>query len=319
MIIEASKLKKFYGEFEAIKGIDINIEGGKIGLLGPNGAGKTTLIKVILGLLEFDEGDITVFGRHVKGNERDIRAKIGYMPESDAFLSDMKAIDFVAYMGELSGMPRADAMQRAHEVLYYVGLGEARYRLIKEYSTGMKQRVKLAQALVHDPELIILDEPTNGMDPAGRTDMLNLINNISSFKGKNIIVCSHLLDDIRKVADKVIIMGEGHILASGDIDTFLKKGNNDISVTIKKNDRQFEKEMKNNGLEYVKKGKSLYTVTANSDAEFLAIMSSAARSDTEIRRIQEDIMTLDELYINSIKNMENHEMDNYGKEVDESE
>ena len=191
---------------------------GAVGLLGPNGAGKSTLIKALLGLVAPDRGQMRVLGLDVRHSPLQIRSRIGYMPESDAHIPQMNAVSFVAYCGELSGLPRADAMQRAHEVLYYVGLGEARYRNDRDqYSTGMKQRIKLAQALVHDPDLLFLDEPTNGMDPKGRDEMLELIRDIAHNKGLNLILSSHLLPDVEFACDHVVVMDKGAIATAGPI------------------------------------------------------------------------------------------------------
>src|SRR5688572_11565216 len=168
-----------YGTHWALSDVSASFPAGAVGLLGPNGAGKSTMLKALLGLIKPDNGRISVLDLDVAVAPLDIRARVGYMPESDAQIPGMSAVAYVAYCAELSGLPAADAMQRAHEVLYYVGLGEARYRNVETYSTGMKQRIKLAQALVHDPDLLLLDEPTNGMDPKGREQMLALIRDIA--------------------------------------------------------------------------------------------------------------------------------------------
>ena len=190
---------------------------GAVGLLGPNGAGKSTMIKALLGFIVPERGRMRVLGLDVAESPLEIRARVGYMPESDAHIPGMNAVSFVAYCGELAGLPRVDAMQRAHEVLFYVGLGEARYRNVETYSTGMKQRIKLAQALVHDPDLLFLDEPTNGMDPKGRDEMLELVRDLAHNKGVNLILSSHLLPDVEYTCDHVVVMDKGAIAASGPI------------------------------------------------------------------------------------------------------
>jgi ABC-2 type transport system ATP-binding protein len=175
------------------------------------------MLKALLGLLAPTAGRMRVLGLDVATSPLQIRARIGYMPESDAHIPGMNAVTFVAYCGELAGLPRADAMQRAHEVLFYVGLGEARYRNVETYSTGMKQRIKLAQALVHDPDLLFLDEPTNGMDPKGRDEMLELVRDLAHGKGVNVIVSSHLLPDIEYTCDDVVVLDKGRIATAGPI------------------------------------------------------------------------------------------------------
>jgi ABC-2 type transport system ATP-binding protein len=206
-----------YGATPALQDVTVSFAAGAVGLLGPNGAGKSTMLKALLGFVVPDRGRMHVLGLDVASSPLAIRARVGYMPESDAHIPDMNAVSFVAYCGQLAGLPAADAMQRAHEMLFYVGLGEARYRNIDTYSTGMKQRIKLAQALVHDPDLLFLDEPTNGMDPKGRDEMLALARDLAHNKGVNVIVSSHLLPDVEFVCDHVVVMDRGRVAASGPI------------------------------------------------------------------------------------------------------
>jgi ABC-type Mn2+/Zn2+ transport system ATPase subunit len=189
-VVDLQRVSVRYGRQWALRDVSATFPTGAVGLLGPNGAGKSTMIKALLGLLPPDSGEMRVLGLDVRRSPLQIRGRIGYMPENDAHIPRMNAVTFVAYCGELAGLPPADAMQRAHEVLYYVGLGEARYRNVEQYSTGMKQRIKLAQALVHDPSLLFLDEPTNGMDPKGRDEMLELIRDIAHNKQINLILSS---------------------------------------------------------------------------------------------------------------------------------
>src|SRR5947207_14467870 len=206
-----------YGGNAALRDVTTSFGGGAIGLLGPNGAGKSTLIKALLGFVVPARGRMRVLGLDVAESPLEIRARVGYMPESDAHIPGMNAVAFVGYCGELAGLPRVDAMQRAHEVLFYVGLGEARYRNVETYSTGMKQRIKLAQALVHDPDLLFLDEPTNGMDPKGRDEMLELVRDLAHNKGVNLILSSHLLPDVEYTCDAVVVMDKGAVATAGPI------------------------------------------------------------------------------------------------------
>src|SRR5438445_218866 len=182
-VVTLDTVTVMYGRNAALRDVTAAFAGGAVGLLGPNGAGKSTMIKSLLGFIAPDRGQMRVLGLDVARSPLEIRARVGYMPETDGHIPGMNAVSFVAYCGELAGLPRVDAMQRAHEVLFYVGLGEARYRNVETYSTGMKQRIKLAQALVHDPDLLFLDEPTNGMDPKGRDEMLELVRDLAHNKG----------------------------------------------------------------------------------------------------------------------------------------
>jgi ABC-2 type transport system ATP-binding protein len=202
---------------QALAGVTGSFAAGTTGLLGPNGAGKTTLLKTLMGFLTPDRGGMKAFGLDPAIAPLEVRRRLGYMPEVDCHLPGMTAAAFVAFAGELSGLPRDEAISRSHEVLYYVGLGEARYRTVDTYSTGMKQRVKLAQALVHDPDLLLLDEPTNGLDPLGREEMLTLIGDIARRRQMSLVLCSHLLRDVERVCETVLVMNQGAVAAAGTI------------------------------------------------------------------------------------------------------
>src|SRR3954464_5199303 len=216
-VVTLDNVTVVYGRQQALVDVTATFLPGAIGLLGPNGAGKSTMIKSLLGFVAPSQGRMRVLGLDVAVSPLEIRASIGYMPENDAHIPGMNAVSFVAYCGELSGLPRAEAMQRADEVLFYVGLGEARYRNVETYSTGMKQRIKLAQALVHDPDLLLLDEPTNGMDPRGRDEMLELVRDLAHNKGVNLILSSHLLPDVEYACDEVVVLDKGAVAAAGPI------------------------------------------------------------------------------------------------------
>ncbi|MBL9016391.1 MAG: ABC transporter ATP-binding protein [Myxococcales bacterium] len=216
-LIDVARLAKRYGAITALGGIDAAIDGKIIGLLGPNGAGKSTLLKALLGIIPF-EGGAKVLGLDAATQGTEIRDRVGYMPEQEAYLSGMSAVELCTYAGELSGLPRTEAMQRAHAALYYAGLEEKRYQPIETYSTGMKQRVKLAQALVHDPELLFLDEPTNGLDPRSRDEMLELITELPERRNCSIVLSTHLLPDVERVCDHAVIMHKGTVRFVGTID-----------------------------------------------------------------------------------------------------
>jgi len=212
-----NNLVKRYGQITALAGVSLEVEPGVVGLLGPNGAGKSTLISVLLGQTPATSGNAWVLGLNVRRQRRDIRRRVGYVPENDCLIPGMSGAGYVYYTGRLAGMSHGDAMQRAHEVLDYVALEEARYRPTEGYSAGMRQRLKLAQALVHDPDFVLLDEPTNGMDPQGRQIMLSLISDLGR-AGISVLLSSHLLPDVEQVCERVIIMGGGEVLTRGRID-----------------------------------------------------------------------------------------------------
>ncbi len=233
VLIELAGLTKRYGSLVAVDGLDAVIDGRIIGLLGPNGAGKSTLLKSLLGLIPF-EGRARVLGIDARTHGAEIRDRVGYMPEQEAFLAGMSAVELCTYAGELSGLPRTEAMQRAHAALYYAGLEEKRYQPIDGYSTGMKQRVKLAQALVHDPEILFLDEPTNGLDPRAREEMLDLIEELPERRGCAIVLSTHLLPDVERVCDSAVIMHQGRVRFVGSIDDLRgKRGHAELLVEVK--------------------------------------------------------------------------------------
>lgn len=218
-IIETNRLNKLYGDQQALVDVDLRVPPGTIGLLGPNGAGKTTLIKCLLNLEPPTSGSATVLGHSTASQDRASREKVGYSPEQDCHIRGMAGCEYVTYCGQLSGMSFNKARQRAHEILDVVGMGQERYRSMDTYSTGMKQRAKLAQALVHDPKLIILDEPTNGLDPTGREQILQLIGSVWREYGISVMVSSHLLHDVERICDSVIIIANGRILEHETIQT----------------------------------------------------------------------------------------------------
>ena len=231
--VRLDKVSVVYGRNQALKDVSAVFPKGAVGLLGPNGAGKSTMLKALLGFLTPTKGRLEVLGLNVAEKPLEIRARLGYMPESDGHIPGMNAVTFVAYCGQLAGLPQTDAMQRAHEVLYYVGLGEARYRNVETYSTGMKQRIKLAQALVHDPDLLFLDEPTNGMDPKGREEMLELVRDLAHNKGVNLILSSHLLPDVEYTCDHVVVLDKGTVATHGSIEQLKGPAGRVFEVRIK--------------------------------------------------------------------------------------
>ncbi|WP_298889384.1 ABC transporter ATP-binding protein [uncultured Serinicoccus sp.] len=222
-VIQTTALTKRYGSAQvpALDDLSIEVDDGVTGLVGANGAGKSTLIKILLGLLAPTSGSASVLGHDIEGSGEQIRRAVGYMPEHDCLPPDMRCIDFVVHMGRMSGLPPAPARERAADVLRHVGLAEERYRLMGGYSTGMKQRAKLAQALVHDPELVMLDEPTNGLDPAARDDMLALVQRIGHDFGIPVLVTSHLLGELERISDHVVVLDGGRLLRSEATRSFL--------------------------------------------------------------------------------------------------
>lgn len=291
-----------YGRQAALSEVTTQFAAGAVGLLGPNGAGKSTMIKALLGFVVPSHGAMRVLGRDVTRQAMEIRAHVGYMPENDAHIPGMSAVRFVAYCGELSGLPSADAMQRAHEVLFYVGLGEARYRNVETFSTGMKQRIKLAQALVHDPDLLFLDEPTNGMDPNGRDEMLALINDLAERKDVNVIVSSHLLPDIEGTCRDVVVMDKGRVVAAGPIDG-LKQGRGQIfELRVKASDglAPFLARLRAEGLECHAGDDEMLRVFVPDTKGAQDLFVVAADAGVQVRHLRPSLPTLEDVFAQAV-------------------
>lgn len=222
-LIALEQISHSYGAVRALRDLTLTLAPGSIGLIGQNGAGKSTLLKILLGLLRPDSGCGTVLGCDLLGDVQQLRRKIGFMPEAEALIPGVRGVDLVSLAGELSGMPRSQARQRAHEVLSYLELEDARYRACDQYSVGMKQRLKLACALVHDPELLLLDEPTAGLDPQGRSAMLQLLEAIAARHGKSLILSTHLLGDIEQICRQVVIVDRGRLLGVGPLESLYRQ------------------------------------------------------------------------------------------------
>lgn len=216
-VFQTTGLSHSYGNFQALQDVTLETEPGAIGLVGQNGAGKSTLIKILLGMIRHTGGSVHVLGEEVLRGGVSLRGRIGYMPEREVLLPGLSGLEYVALAGELNGMPRKHSLRRAHETLSQLGLDEARSRKMETYSMGMAQRLKLAAALVHDPELLLLDEPTAGLDPDGRASMLALMKSLASRPGKSLILTTHLLGDIEKVCERAIILEQGKVALSGTI------------------------------------------------------------------------------------------------------
>ena len=294
-----------YGKNQALRNVSARFAPGAVGLLGPNGAGKSTMLKALLGFIKPAEGRMTVLGMDVADRPMDIRARLGYMPESDAHIPGMNAVSFVAYCGQLAGLPEVDAMQRAHEVLYYVGLGEARYRNIETYSTGMKQRIKLAQALVHDPDLLFLDEPTNGMDPKGRDEMLELVRDLAHNKNVNLILSSHLLPDVEYTCDHVVVMDKGQIAAQGPIAELKGPAGRVFELRIKGDLPAFIETLRAAGMETHSTDEDVMRVFVPSTLvgqgrDQQVIFALAAKHGAQVRHLRPSIPTLEDVFAKAI-------------------
>jgi len=296
MLFDLQNVQKSYGNYQALKGITLQIQEGSVGLLGPNGAGKSTLIKTLLGLIDLSGGSASVLGYRLPEDADKIRQAIGYMPENDCYLPSMTAVSYVTLMGELTGMPRAQALSRAHETLHYVGLGEARYRKLGGFSTGMKQRVKLAQALVHGPKLVFLDEPTNGLDPQGRDEMLDLIGDVKS-RGISVVLSSHILYDVEKVCESMIMLNHGELIHFGTI-AGLKADRQKAIVEIetKEQNEKFGAILKERGFSVEQQGLRLM-VRLVAPQTVQGLLDAAIDEDIQVRRFMPAELTLEKAFL----------------------
>ena len=244
-----SSLSKYYGSIKALDEVTVTAPNRAVGLLGPNGAGKTTLIRILMGIIQHTSGSASVLGLDITGSINEIRDRVGYSPEFVPMIPDVSAMKYCTFMGKMSGLSSIDAAQRAHDTLHYVGLDEERYRPLREFSQGMMQKCKLAAALVHDPEFVILDEPTDGLDPVGRQQMLDLIQRLYNEEGKRILVSSHLLFDVEKVCDYVIVLGRGQVIATGEMSEMLLGSSEELRLIVTGNANQFAIKLNDIGLE----------------------------------------------------------------------
>ena len=301
-VVELEGVTVVYGAQRALQDVTARFAAGAVGLLGPNGAGKSTMIKSLLGFVRPAAGRMRVLGHDVAVSALEIRARVGYMPESDAHIPGMNAVSFVAYCGELAGLPRVDAMQRAHEVLFYVGLGEARYRNVETYSTGMKQRIKLAQALVHDPDLLFLDEPTNGMDPKGRDEMLELVRDLAHRKNVNVIVSSHLLPDVEFTCDHVVVMDKGRVAAAGPIEALKQPRGRVYELRVKAagDVDPFLETLRTAGLECHATEDDVMRVFVPGDAGAHDIFRLAAAAGVQVRHLRPSVPTLEDVFADAV-------------------
>jgi ABC-2 type transport system ATP-binding protein len=304
-VVELEQVTVVYGSHAALRDVTSLFPSGAVGLLGPNGAGKSTLLKSLLGFITPTAGRMRVLGLDVAASPLEIRSRIGYMPESDAHVPGMTAVGFVSYCGELAGLPRADATQRAHEVLHYVGLGEARYRNVETYSTGMRQRIKLAQALVHDPDLLFLDEPTNGMDPRGRDEMLDLVRDLAKNKNVNVIVSSHLLPDVEYTCDHVVVLDKGRIAASGTIEALKGPAGRVFEVRVKGNAHAFAARLSAADMKCLETDDDVMRVFVPGDAEDAAgdqqrICRMASEVGAQVRHLRCSLPTLEDVFARAI-------------------
>ena len=300
MSLEVNDIHFSYGPIAALAGVSLKLEGGAVGLLGPNGAGKSTLLRILLGFLTPSKGEGRVLGYDIRTERALIRRSVGFMPEDDCFIVGMDAVSFTSYFGELSGMPREEAMKRAHEVLFYVGLGESRYRLLDTYSAGMKQRLKLAQALVHDPKLLFLDEPTSNLDPHGRQEILELIRDISSAKDIQVLVSSHILADIETLCADVVILNKGRVAAQGSLESLRAIDYSLFEVRVKGDESLFRGEAEARGCRVDRTEDGILKIYMPADKDRIEIFRAAAAAGAQVRHFVKSRTSLEDLFARTV-------------------
>lgn len=301
MLVETTGLTKVFGDVRAVDDLSVAVPEGAVGLVGPNGAGKTTFLRLLLSLARPTSGSAKVLGRDIQEG-LPLRERIGYMPEHDCLIPDMTGIGLVTYMGRVSGLDRNTAMSRAHDVLQFVGVEEERYRKIAEYSTGMKQKVKLAQSMVHDPELYIFDEPTTGLDPRGRAEMLELVRLIAKSPGRNVILSSHLLPDVETICKYVVILDGGHQIAAGQLSRLLSGAAARLRVDVRGDPEAFASRLREAGFETQTSG-SMLRVTRQPGVEG-AVFQIAKALGAEVRYLGAEVRSLEEFFLELVARTE---------------
>lgn len=300
-VIELDGLSVRFGERTVLKQLTGALRGRCIGLLGPNGSGKSTLLNTLLGFFPPAQGSARIFGKDIRAHSRELRALIGYMPESDAFISNMSGVRFVRYMAELSGLPPRHALERAHEALFYVGLGEVRYRKVGTYSLGMKQLIKLAQAIAHGPRLIFLDEPTNGLDPPARNRMIQVIREIKDASDIRVVISSHLLRDVDECCDEVIILRDGHIAGICNIEEERRTNRKFLELETHGEENAFADAIQQLGCECASFGKGRMKVVLPESIEVRELYRLAAARDVQIRRMNYRRDSLEDIFLKAME------------------
>jgi ABC-2 type transport system ATP-binding protein len=300
-VIELDDLQVKLGNRIILDRLTGSLSGRCVGLLGPNGSGKSTLINTLLGFYRPVAGQARIFGTDVQAGLRELRAQIGYMPESDAFIADMSGVRFVRYMAELSGLPSGEAMERAHEAFFYVGLGEARYRKLGTYSLGMKQLAKLAQAIAHGPRLLLLDEPTNGLDPEARQRMLQLVRDIRDTGEVTVLISSHLLHDIEDCCDQVLILKEGKIAALCNLEEERRANLKFLELEINQaSPNGFLESVKGLGCECATFGPGRLKIVLSDNIELRQLYRLAADHSVQIRRMNYRRDSLEDIFLKAM-------------------
>jgi len=301
-VIELDGLEVRFGQRTILHGLKASLSGRAIGLLGPNGAGKSTLINTLMGFYLPSRGTARIFGRDIRRDVRRVRGVIGYMPENESFIAHMSAVAFVRYMAELSGLPSDAALERAHEALFYVGLGEARYRKLGEYSLGMRQLAKLAQAIAHGPKLLFLDEPTNGLDPPARRRMIALIRDIRERADVRLILCSHLLRDVEECCEEVLILKDGNIVHQSNLEEERRANRKFLELETDGDGERFAEGVRAMGCECAIAGERRLKMVLTEGVQIRDLYRLANERGTQIRKLNYKRDSLEDIFLKAMEN-----------------
>jgi len=304
-VITLDNLSVTFGGRPILKSLNGDLRGRAIGLLGPNGAGKTTLIHTLLGFHQPSAGTARILGSDIRGEANQIKSLIGYMPERDSFISKMSCIHFVRFMAELSGLPPGAALERAHEALFFVGLGEARYRNVDTFSLGMKQLAKLAQAIVHGPRLIFLDEPTNGLDPPARSRMIKMIREIRDSGQANIVLSSHLLRDVEECCEEIVILKDGRLVVYCNLEEERKANKKFLMLETRGDLKSFVEGIGALGCECAMTSDHRLKIILQDGTEVRDLYRLAADSQVQIRRLSYKRDSLEDIFLKAMENGSN--------------
>ncbi len=299
-VIEVEGLTVRYGRQTALDGVTLSLPNAATGLLGPNGAGKSTLMKALLGYVRPAAGQLRVLGMDMAAEPLAVRHRLGYMPERDLMSPKVSAVSFLVYCGRLHGMTRPDAMERAHAVLNYVGLGEARYRKMETYSKGMCQRVKFAQAILHDPKLLLLDEPTNGLDPEGRVEMLELIGDLARQRGIAVVLSTHLLPDVQAVCEHLAIINEGRVVRSGTMSELTATRGGEVEIRVHSKTPEYASAIERAGCSVKVLGDGTLRVVKPERVAVRQLFVIAREQGTHIRQLKPIRQSLEDTFLEAI-------------------
>ncbi|RME81041.1 MAG: ABC transporter ATP-binding protein [Planctomycetota bacterium] len=300
-LVTLENLTKRYGDKLALENVNLELPEGPIGLLGPNGAGKSTLIKTLLGLLDFQEGRGEVLGYDIRHQSRKIRDIVGYMPENDVFFPNMTGLGYVTYSARLGGLGWKDSIRRSHEILDFLGMGEERFRLVDSYSTGMRQKVKLAQAIVHDPKLVFLDEPTNGLDPDGRDEMLALVQSLWEETQMSVILSSHVLPDVERVCQRVVILIDGKVQGVDLMENLHSQEKEIYILRVQGKSQGFEKALKKKGYKIRKLENGEWEIQGKKGISSIEVFEEAQKEKVAIRKWIPKKSSLEDIFLQAVE------------------